>query len=249
MPNPAPPAGALGEDERDPVPSQATDQTQEWEVMAGAWLRAFPEAKEVTATEVEAWIDVNHVSLPSELKSMERSELIERLLSIQNILRLPAQIHGEQEKETTHMNYPPARFQRTDQWIPVYSWLESLDQDDVVKSKDISDWLTDNPEIREQLCSRHSRYHLTHYIKKCHMKILKRRDKQKLLPQAPSINASKNAVQKQAMQLPSNPLNNIPRDSDLYMAKRNEAFQKYEILVALEKQLSTLFPKPQVVNK
>ncbi|KAF8010531.1 hypothetical protein BT93_J1230 [Corymbia citriodora subsp. variegata] len=239
-------AGAPEEDERDPVPNQ-TDQTQEWEVMARAWLRAFPEAKEVTATEVEAWIDVNHVSLPSELKSMERSELIERLLSIQNILRLPGQIHGE-EKETGHMNYPPARFQRTDQWLPVYSWLESLDQDEVVKSKDISDWLTDNPEIREQLCSRHSRYHLTHYIKKCHMKILKRREKQKL-PHAPSTNASKDAVQKQVMQLQSNPLNNIPRDSELYVAKRNEAFQKYEILVALEKQLLTLFPKPQVVNK
>lgn len=94
MPNSAPEAGALDEGERDPIPTQ-TDQTQEWEVMARAWLRAFPEAKEVTATEVEAWIDLNHVSLPSELKSMERSELIERLLSIQNILRLPAQIHGE----------------------------------------------------------------------------------------------------------------------------------------------------------
>lgn len=243
-----PPAGPLDEEERDPVPSQ-TDQTQEWEVMARAWLRAFPEAKEVTTTDVEAWIDVNHDALPSELRSMERAELIERLLSIQNILRLPAQIPGEEKETTGHMNYPPARFQRTDQWLPVYSWLESLAQDEVVKSKDISDWLTDNPEIREQLCSRHSRYHLTHYIKKCHMKILKRREKQKLLPQAPSVNASKDVVQKQVMQLPSNPLNNIPRDSELYVAKRNEAFQKYEILVALEKQLSTLFPKPQVVNK
>ncbi|XP_030542270.1 uncharacterized protein LOC115749547 [Rhodamnia argentea] len=250
MPNSALQVGAPDEDDHDPIPNQ-TEQTQEWEVMARAWLRAFPEAKEVTATEVEAWIDVNHVSLPSELKSMERSELIERLLSIQNILRLPAQIHGEEKetKETRHMNYPPARFQRTDQWIPVYSWLESLDQDDVVKSNDISDWLTDNPEIREQLCSKHSRYHLTHYIKKCHMKILKRREKQKLVPQAPSVNASKDMVHKQAMQLPSNPLNNIPRDSDLYVAKQNEAFQKYEILVALEKQLSALFPKPQVINK
>lgn len=217
--------------------------------MARAWLRAFPEAKEVTTTDVEAWIDVNHDALPSELRSMERAELIERLLSIQNILRLPAQIPGEEKETTGHMNYPPARFQRTDQWLPVYSWLESLEQDEVVKSKDISDWLTDNPEIREQLCSRHSRYHLTHYIKKCHMKILKRREKQKLLPQAPSVNASKDVVQKQVMQIPSNPLNNIPRDSELYVAKRNEAFQKYEILVALEKQLSTLFPKPQVVNK
>lgn len=78
------------------------------------------------------------------------------------------------------MDLPPARFQRTDQWIPVYSWLESLDQDDVVKSKDISDWLAANPQVKEQLCSRHSRYHLMHYIKKCHLKILKRKEKKVL---------------------------------------------------------------------
>lgn len=84
-----------------------------------------------------------------------------------------------QDKDT----YPgdnPARFQRTDQWIPVYEWLEVLDKDEVVKSKDISDWLSENPTVREQLCSRHSRYHLMHYIKKCHLKILKRREKKKV---------------------------------------------------------------------
>ena len=84
-----------------------------------------------------------------------------------------------QEKDTTPGDNP-ARFQRTDQWIPVYEWLEILDKDEVVKSKDISDWLTENPTVREQLCSRHSRYHLMHYIKKCHLKILKRREKKKV---------------------------------------------------------------------
>ncbi|CAA0826348.1 Unknown protein, partial [Striga hermonthica] len=70
------------------------------------------------------------------------------------------------------------RFQRTDQWRPVYSWLESLDTDEVIKSNDVIDWLTANPEIRDHLYSRHSRYHLMHYIKKCHIKILKRKEKQ-----------------------------------------------------------------------
>lgn len=85
-----------------------------------------------------------------------------------------------QEREVNQLDLPHARFQRTDQWIPVYSWLETLDKEDVVKSKEISDWLTDNPKVQEQLCSRHSRYHLMHYIKKCHLKILKRRDKKKV---------------------------------------------------------------------
>lgn len=90
-------------------------------------------------------------------------------------------IKWQEEKEENQGDIPHARFQRTDQWRPVYIWLESLDKDEVVKSKDISDWLTENPDIQEQLCSRHSRYHLMHYIKKCHMKILKRREKKKVL--------------------------------------------------------------------
>lgn len=83
--------------------------------------------------------------------------------------------HSFQEVKQANRGENPARFQRTDQWRPVYSWLESLNSDEVIKSKDISDWLALNPEISEQLGSRHSRYHLMHYIKKCHMKILKKR--------------------------------------------------------------------------
>lgn len=91
-------------------------------------------------------------------------------------------IHKQQDEadQGDQGDLPHARFQRTDQWIPVYSWLESLQQDEVVKSKEISDWLTENPTIRDQLCSRHSRYHLMHYIKKCHLKILKRKEKKKV---------------------------------------------------------------------
>ena len=86
-----------------------------------------------------------------------------------------------QEREPSQHDLPPARFQRTDQWIPVYSWLESLDTDEVVKSKDISDWLNENPQFKDQLFSRHSRYHLMHYIKKCHLKIIKRREKKVMI--------------------------------------------------------------------
>ncbi|KAJ0804355.1 hypothetical protein HanPI659440_Chr02g0037121 [Helianthus annuus] len=64
--------------------------------------------------------------------------------------------------------------------MPIYSWLETLKTDEVIKSKEILDWLTENHEIRDDLLSRHSRYHLMHYIKKCHMKILKKREKKKV---------------------------------------------------------------------
>ncbi|EEF42195.1 uncharacterized protein LOC8287019 isoform X2 [Ricinus communis] len=236
----------LGEDHKPPS-DQNLNQSQEWETMARAWLSAFPEAKAVNTTEVESWIDSNRTSLPADLQSMPRTDLIDRLLAIQNYMRLPSQA-----TELNQVDIPHARFQRTDQWLPVYSWLESLDKDEVVKSKDISDWLTENPEIKEHLCSRHSRYHLMHYIKKCHMKILKRREKKKGLQHTEkptSPNAHKIVDVKEPASIPSNPLNNIPKDSDLYLAKRNEALRKFEILLELEKTLSPHFSKAQAIQK
>lgn len=73
------------------------------------------------------------------------------------------------------------RFQRTGQWLPVYTWLESIkDAEEVVNTKDILDWLSANPDVRDDLQSRHSRGHLMHYIKQCHIKILKRKEKKKV---------------------------------------------------------------------
>ncbi|XP_015882174.2 uncharacterized protein LOC107418020 [Ziziphus jujuba] len=217
------------------------DLSQEWETMARAWLCSFPEAKAVSMAEVEAWLDSNLDSLPEGIQSMPRSELCQRFIAIQNCMRLPNQ---EKEANQVDLPIPHARFQRTDQWRPVYSWLESLDKDEVVKSKDISDWLNENPNVQEQLCSRHSRYHLMHYIKKCHMKILKRREKKKGLHQTDkpaALKVHKDVAMKRPALLPCNSLSNLPKDSEVYLAKRKEAYQKYEILVELEKLLSPSF--------
>ncbi|XLU30370.1 hypothetical protein S245_066436, partial [Arachis hypogaea] len=51
------------------------------------------------------------------------------------------------KKEVNQLDLPNARLQCMDQWLPVYSWLETLDKDDVVKSKDIFEWLIENPKI------------------------------------------------------------------------------------------------------
>ncbi|XP_004501698.1 uncharacterized protein [Cicer arietinum] len=224
----------------------AQEQEQEWETMAQAWLSSFSEAKEVSMVEVEAWLDSNLSSLPEGLRSMPRSDLCLRLISIQNCMRFP-----NQEKEANNVEVPHARFQRTDQWLPVYAWLETLNKDEVVKSKEISDWLTENPKIQEQLCSRHSRYHLMHYIKKCHFKILKRREKRKGLerPKDTSLKVQKDVAMKSSVTVSCSSVNNYPKDSDLFLAKRNEAYQKYEILVELEKLLAPRFSKPLSTNQ
>ncbi|KAL5738886.1 hypothetical protein ACOSQ2_028066 [Xanthoceras sorbifolium] len=142
-------------------------QSREWQPMARAWVSAFPEGQTVTGSQVEVWLDSNFSSLPADLQYMPRTDIIDRLLYIQDVIK-----HLNQEKVANQVD-PSARFQRTDQWIPIYSWLESLDQDEVVKSKDISYWLNENPQVKDQLCSRNSTYHLMHYIKKCLLKILR----------------------------------------------------------------------------
>lgn len=180
--------------------NQRTEPSQEWETMAQAWVAAFPEAKSVvSASEVETWIGSNFESLPADLRQRPLSDLVDRFLSMQQYMRQTASEQNEVRVSSwwigmclwfiwclfffltkqleSQADQHPARFQRTDQWLPVYSWLESLDSGELVKSKDISEWLDANPEVKEELSSRHSRYHLTHYVKKCHLKILKRKEK------------------------------------------------------------------------
>ncbi|KAL6996964.1 hypothetical protein U1Q18_007087 [Sarracenia purpurea var. burkii] len=226
--------------EQTPSPREHRQTAQQWETVVRAWLYTMPEGKTVTASEIEAWIDSNHSSLPDELKSIPRPELYERFESIQNSMA-----HSN-EDNANQVDPHHARFQRTDQWMPVYSWLESLDTEEVIKSKDIIDWLSENPEVKEQLYLRHSRYHLMHYIKKCHVKILKRKEKKKALQPTNKLNSvrvPKTGTTKIPVPLPCSTLNNLPKDSGMYLAKRNEAFGKYKILVELEKQLSAFFPK------
>ncbi|CAK9170284.1 unnamed protein product [Ilex paraguariensis] len=222
-------------------PSHSGYQTQQWESMARAWLSTLPEDKTVAPNEVETWLQSNQTSIPDEVRSMPRSQLYERLNSIQNSIA-----PSTEEKPANQVDPSQARFQRTDQWMPVYAWLESLDSDEVIKSKDILDWLSENPEVKESLYSKHSRYHLMHYIKKCHVKILKRKERKKGLQvtnkeNSPKVN--KSGGTKPPVPLPFDSLSNLPKDSDVYLAKRSEALQKFEILVELEKHLSAAFPK------
>ncbi|KAK3040663.1 hypothetical protein RJ639_026984, partial [Escallonia herrerae] len=188
---------------------------EEWESMARAWLSTLPDGRTVTPADVEAWLQSNQGSLPD---------------------------HEQDGNQVDN----PARFQRTDQWMPIYSWLESIDSDEVIKSNEILDWLSKNPEVKEDLYSRHSRYHLMHYIKKCHMKILKRKERKKGIPITTKENPTevhKSSGVKLPVPRPCSNLKSLPTDSDIYLAKRNEAVRKYEILVEMEKQLSALFPK------
>ncbi|GAV56564.1 hypothetical protein CFOL_v3_00106 [Cephalotus follicularis] len=216
--------------------SSDQNQSQGWQAMARAWLSAFPEAKAVSGSQVDAWIDSNFASLPPELQSMPRNEIIDRLLSIQNYLRFPLQ-----EKEPNQVDLLTARVQRPDHWSPVYSWLESLDHNEVVKSKDIADWLAENPEVNEDLSFRHSRYHLMRYIKMCHQKILKRREEKKQPNNESAIEVCESGETKQPDTLPSNPLNNEPTNSEIFFAERMEALRKYEIFMEMQKKPAPSF--------
>ncbi|KAF8408420.1 hypothetical protein HHK36_007572 [Tetracentron sinense] len=218
-------------------PSSSSISTQEWENRARDWLSTLQKGRNVTMNEVGAWIDSKQFSMPEELKSLPRSQIYEQILSIHKLMQQPNQIivvDAKAEKKANEVEPAQARFQRTDQWRPVYSWLESLNKNQVVKSKEISDWLSENPKVKEQLYSRHSRNHLMHYIQKCHSKMLKRREKQKGLQHSNTTGPAKvhnHKATKLPVVLPCNSSSNLLKDNDIYLVRRKEAFLRYEMLV------------------
>ncbi|KAJ4973581.1 hypothetical protein NE237_006755 [Protea cynaroides] len=228
------------------IPSSSDLQIQEWETRVRAWLSTLPIRRNVMMIEMEAWVDSNMVTLPQELKVLPRPELYKRLLSISKHMR-----RSNQAMEANQVEHPASRFQRTDQWIPVYSWLESLETKEVVKSKQIDEWLSKNPKVKEQLYARHSRYHLMHYVQKCHLKMLKRREKQKGIQySAPTSQAKVQniVVTTAAVPLQCSSSSIQLKDNDKCLGRRNEAFRKYELLTDLENHLSSILSKQKQVN-
>ncbi|KAL8260966.1 hypothetical protein R6Q59_025015 [Mikania micrantha] len=221
--------------------SQGSDAINDFEALARSWLSTLPAEKPLNPSNVETWLQSNNSSLPDHIKSMPPSEVYQMLASISNNVT-----PSNEEKDPFYF-----RFQRSDQWMPIYKWLETLKTDEVIKSKEIVDWLTENSEIRDDLLSRHSRYHLMHYIKKCHMKILKKREKKKGLHTTIKISSSrahKSEEKNSLLMLPSSSVTKLPKDSPIYTVKRNEAFRKYQILTEMEKQLGTIFQNQETAN-
>ncbi|XP_076929347.1 uncharacterized protein LOC143593674 [Bidens hawaiensis] len=211
------------------------------ETVARSWLATLPADKPLNPSDVETWLQSNGSLPPDHIKSMPPPDVYQLITSFSTDVT-----PSIEEKDPFHF-----RFQRSDQWMPVYKWLETLETDEAIKSKDVLDWLAENPEIKKDLSSRHSRYHLVHYIKKCHMKILKKREKKKGLHTSIKISSSrahKTEEKKSQAMLPSSSVTKLPKDSPIYMVKRNEAFQKYQILTEMEKQLSAMFQNQETAK-
>lgn len=60
----------------------------------------------------------------------------------------------------------------TEKWRPVYIWLEALNQREVVKATEITEWLEAHPEIRQRLRLNHTNEHIFNYIQKCHTRMI-----------------------------------------------------------------------------
>ncbi|XP_037468228.1 uncharacterized protein LOC119340420 [Triticum dicoccoides] len=174
-PNPTPPPVTH------PHPSSSTRLPHPWEIAARAWLESFPDGRPPTEPEVDAYIDAHRPELPS----LPRSQLHQRLLALR----------GDQVLDPDQSAFP-YRFQRTDLWKPVYQWLETLEMDSLVTSKQISDWLASNPQVMDRLVEKHSKYHLIHYSQRMHLKLLKKRGK---LPKTLQLSAARATFQPSAV--------------------------------------------------
>uniref|UniRef100_A0ACD5ZVD0 Uncharacterized protein n=1 Tax=Avena sativa TaxID=4498 RepID=A0ACD5ZVD0_AVESA len=175
-PNPTPPPAA-----QPPSSSTSTRPPHPWEIAARAWLESFPDGRPPTEPEVDAYIDSHRPELPS----LPRSQLHQRLLALR----------GDQVLDADQSAFP-YRFQRTDLWKPVYQWLETLEMDTLVESKQISEWLAANPQVMNRLVEKHSKYHLIHYSQRMHLKLLKKRGK---LPKTLQLSAARATFQRGAV--------------------------------------------------
>ncbi|KAI0511404.1 hypothetical protein KFK09_012034 [Dendrobium nobile] len=210
---------------------------QQWEEGARVWLSSLPDNRDPSASEIDFWIDSNFSSIPKVIRSLPRCDLHQRILS----LRFSVPSSGCSQAEF------PYRFQRTDQWRPVYSWLETLDKDMIVNSKEITDWLTLNTEFRDTLLARHSKYHLMHYIQKLHLKLLKKKGK---LPKGMLLSAARASVKPTNGGVKFRADNSLGKassdtlkDDGVFQSKRNDAFLRYELLTDLQKQLTSILSK------
>ncbi|URD76699.1 WD domain, G-beta repeat [Musa troglodytarum] len=227
-----------------PLPVSYTSRSPEsppWEALARDWLSSLPMNHQPSFAEIDAWIESNRASLPDDLQSVPRRHLHHRILSFHDPSRSLNQVDLSNEAEF------PYRFQRTDLWKPVYRWLESLDKDVLVNAKEISEWLAANPEVTERLFSKHSRYHMMHYIQRMHLKLLKKRGK---LPKGLQLSAARASVKSvnggvttREITLPRKLPNSTTRENGTVLHKNKEAFLRYELLTDLQNQLTSVLLK------
>ncbi|KAK8919259.1 hypothetical protein KSP39_PZI022118 [Platanthera zijinensis] len=215
---------------------------QPWEDAARSWISSLPHLRDPSENEMDLWIDSNRSSIPRDLRALSRPDLHQRILS----LRLSVLEAG-----SIHMDFP-YRFQRTDQWRPVYSWLESLENNTIVNSKEITDWLSSNTDFRDRLLARHSRYHLMHYIQKLHLKLLKKKGK---LPKGMLLSAARASVKSTNGGITFRDVTSICKassealnDDGIFQSRRNDAFLRYELLTDLQKQLTSILSKHKKNN-
>lgn len=158
-------------------PSRSSSLLQ-CESLARSWLASLPTLP--STADLDAWTDSNLSPPPSYLSSLSRPQLHQWILSLRT------NPSPNPNPSPSQVEYP-YRFQRTDLWRPVYDWLESVDKDQLVSGKEITDWLSVNKEFMDKVLLRHSKYHLMHYVQKLHLKLLKKRGK---LPKVPSFPGS-----------------------------------------------------------
>lgn len=68
-------------------PSLSDPRTREWETKARTWLSSMPSNHVVSTDEMDGWIDSDLPSFPEDLKSLPRSHLHRRILSLLDLIR------------------------------------------------------------------------------------------------------------------------------------------------------------------
>lgn len=146
--------------------------------------------------------------------------------------------------------------------MPAYQWLESLDRDQIVSGDEVAEWFDRNAEFRDRLLSRHTKYHMMHYVQKLHLKLLKKRGKYPktmLLSTARALLKTSNSlaivrdnattmqdnsfIRKDEVLLNCKSSVNTLKENPTFSSKKSEAFVRYQLLTDLQNQLIDVLSK------
>ncbi|MQL81716.1 hypothetical protein Taro_014179, partial [Colocasia esculenta] len=269
--------GARSQQETPPPPTAdlappPPSPMEAWESGARSWLSSLPGSRCPASADMDAWLDSAQPPLPEELTPLSRPRLHQQIVSVHNSLfggsrqvQPPTPSGGAEGSggdDGDRADGPRGRFQRAEHWNPVYSWLESLDTDEVVSANDVKDWFLANPEIKENL-SRNSRFHCDpphHNVPDfTRHRYLDLKSSEDNLPN--DIGDATDAEQSVQMcktrtalrilsnglrarsQIPRKFSSRIPKGKDLTLLKKNEAFLRYELLTDLQNQLVSVLSK------
>lgn len=145
------------------------------------WLRSLPLDSVVTNEQIEGWLRQNAPDLALEIVDTSHKHVVGYLSSQHRLMQYASRrkqdLDSDEKPVLSWSSLKPTGSKpRSAKWMPVYTWLKSMDRQDVVKSKEILEWMDAHPQTSAAVNAEKKRAFVISYVQKCHNRILKTKE-------------------------------------------------------------------------